>query len=185
VIAISAGHGGSDHGAKSDDGSLCESLLTLPIAARVAALVGDGRAVLTRAEDVSLRDEEEHGIAVRAGADAAVALHFDSYPADPSRCGPVAYVRRGDTEGLALAHEILRDLSDEHLPTVWLLPDPRFPRATALLRDWTPMPCALIEIDFLSNPAAVARLSRPGALDDIAAKVAKGINRYLEAICCP
>jgi N-acetylmuramoyl-L-alanine amidase len=80
VVAVDAGHGGSDPGATGRFG-LVEKNLALDIAKRVAAHI-DGipgfRTVMIRDGDVYLTLPDRTAIAARHGADAFVSIHLNS-----------------------------------------------------------------------------------------------------------
>jgi N-acetylmuramoyl-L-alanine amidase len=93
VVAIDAGHGGEDPGARSRRG-LLEKDVSLALARRLATLVGQEpnlRAVLVRDGDyyVGLRERIEK--AREARADLFVSIHANSYK-DPSVRGTAVYV---------------------------------------------------------------------------------------------
>lgn len=93
VIAIDAGHGGEDPGARSRRG-LLEKDVALALARRLATLVGKEpglRAVLVRDGDyyVGLRDRIKK--AQEAEADLFISIHANSYR-DPSVRGTAVYV---------------------------------------------------------------------------------------------
>lgn len=82
VIAIDAGHGGEDPGAKGARGTL-EKDVTLDVARRLAALVDAAsgmRAVLVREGDYYLKLQKRMALAREAKADAFVSIHADSTP---------------------------------------------------------------------------------------------------------
>lgn len=82
VIAIDAGHGGEDPGAKGARGTL-EKDVTLDVARRLAALIDAAsgmRAVLVREGDYYLKLQKRMALAREAKADAFVSIHADSTP---------------------------------------------------------------------------------------------------------
>lgn len=82
VIAIDAGHGGEDPGAKGPGGTL-EKNVTLDVARRLAALINSApgmRAVLVREGDYYLKLHKRMALARRFKADAFVSIHADSAP---------------------------------------------------------------------------------------------------------
>lgn len=82
VIAIDAGHGGEDPGAKGSGGTL-EKVVTLDVAHRLAALINAApgmRAVLVREGDYYLKLQKRMALARRFKADAFVSIHADSAP---------------------------------------------------------------------------------------------------------
>lgn len=82
VIAIDAGHGGEDPGAKGPHGTL-EKEVTLDVAYRLAALINSApgmRAVMVREGDYYLKLHKRMALARRFKADAFVSIHADSAP---------------------------------------------------------------------------------------------------------
>jgi N-acetylmuramoyl-L-alanine amidase len=80
VVAIDAGHGGSDPGTTGRFG-LVEKTLALDIAKRVAERIGGVpgfKTVMTRNRDVYLTLPDRTAIAARQGADAFVSIHLNS-----------------------------------------------------------------------------------------------------------
>ncbi len=82
VIAVDAGHGGDDPGAKGQDGTL-EKNVTLSIARDLAKLIDDQQgmhAVLTRSGDYFVPLEKRFQIAREHKADLFVSIHANSCP---------------------------------------------------------------------------------------------------------
>ncbi|MEJ2760244.1 MAG: N-acetylmuramoyl-L-alanine amidase [Gammaproteobacteria bacterium] len=93
VIAIDAGHGGEDPGAKGPGGT-CEKTVVLRLAEQLAALVNRQRgmrAILTRKGDYYLKLRKRIEIARKAKADMFISLHADSFR-DPRVHGSSVYV---------------------------------------------------------------------------------------------
>jgi len=81
VVAIDAGHGGSDPGARGVHGAL-EKDITLKIAKKLAALFNQQagiKAVLTREDDRFIALRERIEMAREANADLFVSIHADAY----------------------------------------------------------------------------------------------------------
>ncbi len=101
VIAIDAGHGGEDPGARGKSG-LLEKDVTLRIARKLAALVDDTpgyKAVLTRKGDYFIALRGRTGIARKAQADMFISIHANSLPTTRDVRGASVYVvsERGAT----------------------------------------------------------------------------------------
>ena len=93
VIAIDAGHGGEDPGARSPRG-LLEKDVALAIARRLAVLVNKEpglHAVLVRDGDYYVKHRDRMAKAQRAGADLFISIHANSYK-DPAVRGTAVYV---------------------------------------------------------------------------------------------
>lgn len=101
VIAIDAGHGGEDPGARGKSG-LLEKDVTLRIAKKLAALVDDTpgyKAVLTRKGDYFIPLRGRTAIARKAQADLFISIHANSLPTTRDVRGAAVYVvsERGAT----------------------------------------------------------------------------------------
>jgi len=93
VIAIDAGHGGEDPGARGPEGT-CEKTVVLRLAKELAAMVNRQRgmrAILTRKGDYYLKLRKRIEIARKAKADMFISLHADSFR-DPHVHGSSVYV---------------------------------------------------------------------------------------------
>ncbi len=80
TVVIDPGHGGSDPGACSGDGTVWESAMTLGIAQALADLLSEKgvRVVMTRRDDVYVSLEERALITRKYSPDLFVAVHCDS-----------------------------------------------------------------------------------------------------------
>jgi N-acetylmuramoyl-L-alanine amidase len=93
VIAIDAGHGGEDPGARSRRG-LLEKDVALALARRLETLVNKEpglQAVLIRDGDYYVKHRDRMAKAQRAGADLFISIHANSYK-DPAVRGTAVYV---------------------------------------------------------------------------------------------
>lgn len=87
VVAIDAGHGGKDQGARGPGGTL-EKNVTLGVARDLAALINRQpgmKAVLTRDNDYFIELTQRFKIARDNKADLFVSIHADSYTSDDAR----------------------------------------------------------------------------------------------------
>jgi N-acetylmuramoyl-L-alanine amidase len=104
TIAIDAGHGGEDPGARGRNGT-CEKDVTLAIARRLKALVDaepDMRAVLVRDGDYFVELKERVNKARKMRADLFVSIHADAYIKPHARGSSVfALSERGATSAAA------------------------------------------------------------------------------------
>jgi N-acetylmuramoyl-L-alanine amidase len=115
VIAIDAGHGGEDPGARSRRG-LLEKNVTLAIARRLAALVDKQpgfEAVLVRDGDYYIKHRDRMAKAQDAEADLFISIHANSYK-DPAVRGTAIYVLspKGATSEHALMVANRENMSD-------------------------------------------------------------------------
>jgi N-acetylmuramoyl-L-alanine amidase len=93
VIAIDAGHGGEDPGARSRRG-LLEKDVALALARRLETLVNQEpglQAVLIRDGDYYVKHRDRMAKAQKAGADLFISIHANSYK-DPAVRGTAVYV---------------------------------------------------------------------------------------------
>ncbi len=99
VLVLDPGHGGDDHGARSETG-LRESHIVLELAQRVKAILArrlpTTRVLLTRERDVFLSLERRAAMANVVGADAFVSIHLNASPTPAERGGVGTFVL--DTE---------------------------------------------------------------------------------------
>jgi N-acetylmuramoyl-L-alanine amidase len=188
-IAFDSGHGGTNHGATSPCGRIREPSYVLGVGhtIMVEAAAANFTPLLIRTDDHNLLLPERAGIARRAGATAVVSLHLNWSP-DPSRGGAEAYAHRGDHAGRGLAHHILAEtggpfwLSDRmHEGQV------ACPGALAVTSAYfeASVPCALVELGFLSHAADVESLLLPGAVEGLAERIARGCARWVESCTMP
>jgi len=94
VVAVDAGHGGSDPGTSGRYG-LVEKNLVLDIAKRIARRINDTdgyKAVLTRSSDVYLTLPRRTRIADAKGADVFVSIHLNSAPNRAARGAEVFFI---------------------------------------------------------------------------------------------
>ena len=116
IVAIDAGHGGEDPGAKGKSGVL-EKDVTLRIAKKLAALVDSTpgyKAVLTRKGDYFIPLRGRTAIARAAQADLFVSIHANSLPTSKDIRGSAVYVlsARGATSEHAKMLANLENSSD-------------------------------------------------------------------------
>lgn len=105
VIAIDAGHGGEDSGARGSEGTN-EKDVVLAIASRLNKLLereGGMRGVMVRKSDYYIPLRERMEIARRHHADFFVSIHADAFP-DPSAKGSSVYVLSNKGASSEAAH---------------------------------------------------------------------------------
>ncbi len=108
LLMLDPGHGGDDHGARSERG-LRESHVVLELAQRVKALLAqrlpETRVLLTRDRDVFVSLEQRAAMANVVGADAFVSIHLNASPTQADRGGVGAFVldTTADRASLSLA----------------------------------------------------------------------------------
>jgi len=189
TIAVDAGHGGVDGGAESRDGRIVEKDITLKLALQLRDYLQQGGAlvVMTREDDRDLASPGTRGYSRRktedllnraaliigAKPDLMVSIHLNSMPSSRWRGAQTFYYPdREESRRLAvmIQEEIRESLGNTNrvantAKTVYLL--------KAL-----PMPSALVEVGFLSNPEEAALLADEKYQRKLAAAIYRGILRY-------
>jgi len=186
IIGIDAGHGGKNHGARNLDGDLREPGITLHVATIAAnKLLLDGIAApLIRIDDCDLTLDERAGIAKRARCDAVVSVHLNWSP-NGTRQGGELYHHPSDRVGERLGVVILSSVPPPYEWRVWDS-SYRIDRKIACPGAWAVtsayanagVPCALIELAFLSSPHDVDWLRHQDTITVLGEAVAVGIERY-------
>jgi N-acetylmuramoyl-L-alanine amidase len=222
TVAIDAGHGGEDPGARGDAGTL-EKDVTLAIAERIRDYVDDEpnlRGVLVRDGDYFIPLLVRTSKARQLHADLFVSVHADAFINREARGSSVfALSERGATsvaarwlankenqsdliggvnlnahepylaqtlfdlsqtatiqDSLRLARTVLRELGGLNPLHRGEVEQAGF----AVLKS-PDIPSILVETAFITNPAEERRLGDPQYQDRIAATIARGIRRYLQA----
>lgn len=200
TVVLDPGHGGKDPGATSRSG-LREKDLVLDIALRVKAhLQAQGvRVVMTRDVDRFWTLEDRPYLAARGAGDAFVSIHLnatasrsvqgietfvtaaENYPptAESKTTGryPAVPNNRFNHSSTALGNQLNRSLIGITRAEDRGLKRARF----AVLRE-TPMPAALVECGFLSNPQEAQKLATPSYREAVAKGIAQGILNYFALV---
>ena len=188
TVAIDAGHGGPDSGARGKSG-IREKHINLHIALELRALLGRAAVytVMTREADHDLIDDgeditgsrkraelERRAMLVNARSpDVFVTIHSNSFP-EPQWSGAQVFYNPVSDEGRALAVHIQAQLVQR------LGPNTRKARpADIYLLRRVKAPSALVEVGFLSNPREERLLSDPAYRVRVAEAVYHGIIDYL------
>jgi len=188
TVAIDAGHGGPDSGARGKSG-IREKHINLHIALELRALLGRAAVytVMTREADHDLIDDGEDITGSRKRAelerratlvndsspDIFVTIHSNSFP-EPQWSGAQVFYNPVSDEGRALAVHIQAQLI-QHLG-----PNTRKARpADIYLLRRVKAPSALVEVGFLSNPREERLLSDPTYRVRVAEAIYHGIIDYL------
>jgi len=191
VIVIDPGHGGMDPGASGKTG-VTEDKINLKISLKLSRLVeqSGGVAILTRVDDKGLYTDgnakvrskknedlrKRNDIINNSGADVFISIHLNSFP-QAKYYGAQTFYQKGSSEGKRLAEFIQEELKGnienknhrmaKSINTIFLLKD-------------KPMPSALVECGFLSNPEEERLLQDDKYQDKIAWAIFVGIARFLE-----
>lgn len=175
VIALDAGHGGSDPGAIGPTG-LREKDVTLAIAEDLRALLAQQRltVVMVRQGDVFVPLEDRAQIAARAGATVFVSIHANA-SVDAAASGTQTFYATPESAPLAAA--ILEELSQ----AVGLAPRGTTQARFAVLVQSARIPAVLVETAFITNPREEQMLRDPEMQRAFAQGILRGITRYLAA----
>ncbi|MCC2683854.1 MAG: N-acetylmuramoyl-L-alanine amidase [Paenibacillaceae bacterium] len=188
-IAIDAGHGGPDGGAKSKDGVIEKDInLAISLYLRDYLQQSGALVLMTREEDRDLAGPDTKGLSKRktedlhargdliAGkhADLFLSIHMNSTPSGQWRGAQTFYFpNHPDNKELAqlIQDELKRNLgnTDRVAKTV--------DKSVYLLKTLT-MPGALVEVGFLSNPEEARLLADRNYQKKVAASIYQAILRY-------
>ncbi len=185
IIAVDAGHGGYDGGARSPSGTW-EKVYNLNISLRLRDYLESlgATVILTRDGDYALCDpnpkmrkkrqdmERRANLILTGGAEVLVSIHMNEYR-DKRQSGPQVFYRVDCTAGTQFASVLQSHLVESLSPK----------RArTALPGDFyilsLGIPSALVECGFLSNPAEDALLRTDAYCNKVAASIGDGIMAW-------
>jgi len=182
VIAIDAGHGGSDPGAIGPTG-LREKDVTLDLALRLQKILTahGAKVVMTRTNDSFVDLYERTAIAGRNGAEVFLSIHINANP-NRDKNGTSTYYRR-DTGDLApgvnqadnrrlaslVQSELLRTLSRRSLGVL---------QSNFVVLRTSPVPAALAEVAFVSNYEEEQMLRQDTVRQKVAESLAQSLNNY-------
>lgn len=188
VIVLDPGHGGPDGGAVSKDG-VVEKDVALNIALHLRDYLQEAGAlvVMTREKDTDLADADTRGLSRRkvqdlmrrvriikeSGAEIMVSIHLNAIPS-PRWKGAQTFYHPESEENKKLASfiqaELIRTLENtDRLPKM---------NGDVFILRQSPVPAAMVEVGFLSNPEEAARLGDEKYQKKLAAAIYYGILRY-------
>lgn len=174
VIAIDAGHGGSNKGAFGLTGVM-EKDMTLAIAKELqVALEAEGaKVVTTRTRDTTYDNHDRYTVFQQANPHLLLSIHLNS-SADPVRIKGVStyYKHIGYRP---LTKTILQRMLDMGLSEYGNVGNFNF-----ILNGFTEFPNVLVETLFISNPEDEANVLDPAYRKQMADAIVKGINDWLE-----
>ncbi|MBP1153591.1 MULTISPECIES: N-acetylmuramoyl-L-alanine amidase CwlD [unclassified Paenibacillus] len=189
IIALDAGHGGPDGGARSKDG-LDEKDVNLAITKYLRDYLQQAGAlvVMTREDDRDLADPSTKGYSRRktedllkraefisqSKTDLFLSIHLNSIPsAKWSGAQTFYYPNHADNVSLAalIQDEMKRNLKNTDRVAK------QADKEIYLLKTLK-MPSALVEVGFLSNPGEAALLRDPSYQKKVATSIYQGILRY-------
>ncbi|HBX23516.1 MAG TPA: N-acetylmuramoyl-L-alanine amidase [Desulfotomaculum sp.] len=182
VIAIDAGHGGSDPGATGPTG-LREKDVTLDLALRLQKILTEhgAKVVMTRSNDSFVDLYERTAIAERNGVEVFLSIHINANPSRDKN-GTSTYYRR-DTGDLApgvnqadnrklaslVQSELLRTLGRRSLGVL---------QSNFVVLRTSPVPAALAEVAFVSNYEEEQMLRQDTVRQKVAESLAQSLNNY-------
>ena len=198
TIVLDPGHGGTDAGAHSSDGTL-EKKVVLDLSQQIAdRLTGTYRVNLTRSDDYQLDTDRRTDVANNFGADVFVSIHAAGSYASANK-GICIYYFEGVAPGeitdsgsqkdsqvslpvwdhLQLRHihtsrMLAKNLKDRLAP----LSQTTITAAPLLVLRGADMPAVLIEIGYLSNPEDAKALRDPQYLESLTVAIANGIDAF-------
>ena len=186
VVAIDAGHGGTDYGTRGAEGSL-EKNLNLSIAKKIEQLGRDYQVqvVMTRESDIlpgnanSIREGLENRISMaeKSKADLFISIHMDGNPRDEKANGFSIYLsdqnpqfKKSITLGTLLTEEIKK--------TYEILAELKERERGIKILESTPMPAVLIECGYITNKNDLAFISDENNQTKIAKDILTAIVKY-------
>ncbi len=188
IIALDAGHGGVDGGAESTSG-ITEKDITLKLALQVRDYLQQAGAlvVMTRESDHDLASPGTKGfsrrktedlvnrakLVMKKEADLLITIHLNSVPSSRWRGAQTFYYPKRE-EGMRLAtfiqEEIRLNMGNTNRKANTA--------STLYLLKVLPIPTALVEVGFLSNPEEARLLNDELYQNKLAASIYRGILRY-------
>jgi N-acetylmuramoyl-L-alanine amidase len=171
IVVIDPGHGGHDVGAPVP--GVFESHLTLQIALRLFELFQDSesgiKAFMTRNDDSFINPADRSAFANGTG-DILVSIHTNTY-SSPNVAGTETLYNPLSDESAALARII-----QKHLVAELGTRDRGIVERTDLgVLNGAAIPAVIAEIDFKTNPAALANLQNPAYQQRVAEALYRGI----------
>ncbi|PWK04999.1 N-acetylmuramoyl-L-alanine amidase family protein [Tumebacillus permanentifrigoris] len=172
IIAIDAGHGGSDPGGVGN--GLYEKNLTLDIANRAKSYITTNypaSVVMTRSSDVDVSLASRTNIANNAGATFFVSMHINAF-SDASANGLETWYYPGSTNGLNLATDVYNKLKASYTTLRGVK------SADFYVLHYTNMPAALGETGFISNATDASKLNTTTFRQSLATQYSQGMHLY-------
>ncbi|MFC3200116.1 N-acetylmuramoyl-L-alanine amidase [Parapedobacter deserti] len=171
-VAVDAGHGGSNLGAKGMTGVL-EKALNLSMALKLRAALEEAGAtvIMTRRDDRLVGNTNRLAMLREADPDILVSIHCNA-SRNPLVQGTSTYYR----------HQAYRPLSQYIHSEMLKLDMEDFGNVGGfnfILNAPTEFPSALVEVAFLSNPADEERLLDTGFQEAVAKSIVAGLRRFV------
>ena len=175
VVAIDAGHGGSDPGALGPSGAR-EKDVALAIAQKLRALLARQRieAVMVRDADVFVPLDDRARIAARGGATVFISIHANA-AVDANANGTQVFYLTPQSAPLAAA------IADETGRAAGVASRGVAVARFAVLVDTPRIPAVLVETAFITNPREEQLLRDPAGQQLFAQGILNGLQRYVAA----
>jgi len=160
IIVVDPGHGGTDPG--SSGNGLVEKHLNLDISNRLIALADAGGYVkiyATRVEDIypDLASRTKFGNEI---GDMYVAVHVNSYPANPLVSGTEVFYRKDTDVSIGgMSGELLSSIFQRNLVEILGTADRKNKSGQYIILSGTRIPAVICEIEFLSNTEGAQNLA--------------------------
>jgi N-acetylmuramoyl-L-alanine amidase len=176
VIAIDAGHGGTNAGAAGKSSKILEKNLTLQYAKVLEKILQQRGAtvVMTRTSDIDVTQPERAALLRKAEPDLLISIHFNS-SGNPAVSGTSTYYRYIGFQPLTQA--ILKRMLELGFNNYGNIGGFNF-----ALSGPTEYPNCLVEVGFLSNEEEEKKLLKKGFDEEVAAKICRGIIDWLKSI---
>jgi N-acetylmuramoyl-L-alanine amidase len=173
VVALDAGHGGSDPGAIGPTG-IREKDVTLAVAQYLRRLLGQQHidVVMVRDADVFVPLEDRAQIAARGGATLLVSIHANA-ATDAGASGTQTFYATPPSQPLAAA------VLDEVSRATGFAPRGVSQARFKVLVDADRIPAVLLETAFITNPREEQMLRDPAVQQALAQGTLKAIERFL------
>ena len=182
VIAIDAGHGGSDPGAIGPNKTQ-EKTITLAVSKKVQSLLekAGAKVVMTRQTDVdvygpdaSAKDELQARTKIgnANNADVFVSIHINAF-SNPTVGGIATYYNQKTGYDAMLAQSI-----QDNLENVGGFQDRGINAAGFYVIKRTTMPAVLMELGFISNPEEEKKLNTPQIQQQMAQGIVQGLDDF-------
>ena len=181
TVVIDAGHGGSDDGARSVNGSL-EKNINLSIAKEIAALNSNKNItiLLSRSDDNSISVKDRVEFAKTNKANLFISIHVNAVDKnDPGKEGFSVLIDKENSSGnkllaSALIEELQKSYTTENTIAVR--------EHNVYVIDKNICPAAIVECGYLTNPADEAFITKPENQEKIAKDILNAIAKYASNI---
>ncbi|MEO7532019.1 MAG: N-acetylmuramoyl-L-alanine amidase [Sediminibacterium sp.] len=184
TVVVDAGHGGTDAGARSIDGSITEKELALAIIKKIKELNSNTNInlVLTRESDIYQTVQEKANFANAQHADLFVSIHIDgtSDKEADSKTGLSVYVAKDNFVNAGssklFASAVINEFKNNFPLFVSDLPRQRTVGIKILQE--SNCPAVLIEAGYITNENDLAYLKTDAGKERIASNILAAIERY-------